>query len=83
MMNYKNLEVLRGQATTCTKIIFLNAPDTGTKQWETRFGSYAALSLAGPACKFFGTDLLDLKLEVETRLVIDSILSLGHNINVY
>ncbi|OQE27003.1 hypothetical protein PENFLA_c006G03149 [Penicillium flavigenum] len=36
-----------------------------TKQWETRSGFYAELSLAGPACNAFGTDLPDLKLEVE------------------
>lgn len=36
-----------------------------TKQWETRSGFYADLSLAGPACNVFGTDLPDLKLEVE------------------
>jgi alpha-glucosidase len=36
-----------------------------TKQWETRSGFYAELSLAGPACNVYGTDLPDLKLEVE------------------
>ncbi|KAL5332387.1 glycosyl hydrolases family 31-domain-containing protein, partial [Aspergillus crustosus] len=36
-----------------------------TKQWETKSGFYADLSLAGPACNVFGTDLPDLKLEVE------------------
>ncbi|KAF4978132.1 hypothetical protein FZEAL_5430 [Fusarium zealandicum] len=36
-----------------------------TKQWETRSGFYADLSLAGKACNVFGTDLPDLKLEVE------------------
>ncbi|KAL4920400.1 glycosyl hydrolases family 31-domain-containing protein [Aspergillus aurantiobrunneus] len=36
-----------------------------TKQWETRSGFYADLSLAGPACNVFGIDLPDLKLEVE------------------
>lgn len=34
-------------------------------QHETRSGFYADLSLAGPACNVFGTDLPDLKLEVE------------------
>ena len=32
---------------------------------ETRSGFYADLSLAGEACNVFGTDLPDLKLEVE------------------
>ncbi|KAE8378081.1 glycosyl hydrolases family 31-domain-containing protein [Aspergillus bertholletiae] len=36
-----------------------------TKHWQTRSGFYADLSLAGPACNVFGTDLPDLKLEVE------------------
>lgn len=35
------------------------------KQWETRSGFYADLSLAGTACDVFGTDLPDLKLQVE------------------
>lgn len=34
-------------------------------QHETRSGFYADLSLAGEACNVFGTDLPDLKLEVE------------------
>ncbi|PIG79150.1 lysosomal alpha-glucosidase [Aspergillus arachidicola] len=36
-----------------------------TKHWQTRSGFYADLTLAGPACNVFGTDLPDLKLEVE------------------
>jgi len=36
-----------------------------TNQHETRSGFYADLSLAGEACNVFGTDLPDLKLEVE------------------
>ncbi|KAE8142306.1 glycosyl hydrolases family 31-domain-containing protein [Aspergillus pseudotamarii] len=36
-----------------------------TKHWQTRTGFYADLTLAGPACNVFGTDLPDLKLEVE------------------
>ncbi|KAL2867843.1 glycosyl hydrolases family 31-domain-containing protein [Aspergillus lucknowensis] len=36
-----------------------------TRHWRTRSGFYADLSLAGPACNVFGTDLPDLKLEVE------------------
>ncbi|KAL4925728.1 glycosyl hydrolases family 31-domain-containing protein [Aspergillus undulatus] len=36
-----------------------------TKHWETRSGFYADLSLSGPACNVYGTDLPDLKLEVE------------------
>ncbi|PKS05659.1 hypothetical protein jhhlp_008178 [Lomentospora prolificans] len=36
-----------------------------TRQWETKSGFYADLSLAGTACNVFGIDLPDLKLEVE------------------
>ncbi|KAL4799677.1 glycosyl hydrolases family 31-domain-containing protein [Aspergillus venezuelensis] len=36
-----------------------------TKHWETKSGFYADLSLAGQACNVYGTDLPDLKLEVE------------------
>ncbi|KAF5022717.1 hypothetical protein F66182_5265 [Fusarium sp. NRRL 66182] len=36
-----------------------------TKHWQTRSGFYADLSLAGKACNVFGTDLPNLKLEVE------------------
>lgn len=36
-----------------------------TKSWETTSGFYADLALAGSACNVFGTDLPDLKLEVE------------------
>ncbi|KAL2860148.1 glycosyl hydrolases family 31-domain-containing protein [Aspergillus pseudodeflectus] len=36
-----------------------------TKHWETKSGFYAHLSLSGPACNVYGTDLPDLKLEVE------------------
>ena len=36
-----------------------------TNHWSTKSGFYADLSLAGPACNVFGTDLPDLKLEVE------------------
>ncbi|KAH8672330.1 family 31 glycoside hydrolase [Ilyonectria robusta] len=36
-----------------------------TKHWKTRSGFYADLSLAGEACNVFGTDLPNLKLEVE------------------
>ena len=36
-----------------------------TNQHETRSGFYADLSLAGEACNVYGTDLPDLKLEVE------------------
>jgi alpha-glucosidase len=36
-----------------------------TKQWETKSGFYADLSLAGTACNVYGIDLPDLKLEVE------------------
>ena len=35
------------------------------KSWKTRSGFNAHLSLAGQACNVFGTDLPDLKLEVE------------------
>jgi alpha-glucosidase len=36
-----------------------------TTHHETRSGFYADLSLAGEACNVYGTDLPDLKLEVE------------------
>jgi alpha-glucosidase len=36
-----------------------------TNHHETRSGFYADLSLAGEACNAYGTDLPDLKLEVE------------------
>ncbi|CAI4212774.1 unnamed protein product [Parascedosporium putredinis] len=36
-----------------------------TKHWETRSGFYADLSLAGEPCNVFGTDLPNLKLQVE------------------
>jgi len=36
-----------------------------SNQHETRSGFYADLSLAGEACNVYGTDLPDLKLEVE------------------
>ncbi|KAJ5226698.1 uncharacterized protein N7469_006704 [Penicillium citrinum] len=36
-----------------------------TRHWQTKSGFYADLSLAGQACNVYGTDLKDLKLEVE------------------
>jgi hypothetical protein len=59
------LKILMDQDEICTANLSACPGSLATNHHETRSGFYADLSLAGEACNAYGTDLPDLKLEVE------------------